>query len=160
MFEKRHQKSPAFHFIFIICPCDNLRHGAKDNANNPDDLPTTPKPNGTILQNTRLHTLTPKLVPIQVIIFASYPITVLLGILSNHPPESYFSRKDNIINVLFLKFAWGWTTIAFFIHVARVPQKVAPLARYMVATCVVVSRYSVVFWSSYHGQGLLFELLG
>ena len=108
-----------------------------------DNLSTTPKPNGTIQPKHTTPSLTPKLVPIHVIIFASYPITVLLGFLSNHPPESYFSRKNNIINVLFLKYAWGWTSIAFFIHVARIPQKVAPLARYMIAT---VWWYLVTQW--------------
>ena len=99
-----------------------------------DDLPTTPKGNGTATTKLTTPTLTPKLIPIQIIIFASYPITVLLGIVSNHTTESYFSRKNNIINVLFLKFTWAWTTIAFFAHVARIPQKVAPIARYLIAT--------------------------
>ena len=85
-------------------------------------------------QNTQLPLLIPKLVPIQVLIFACYPLTVFLGILSNHPRESYFSRKDNFINVLFLKSSWGWTSLAFFAHLIGVPQKVGPLVRYGVAT--------------------------
>ena len=29
---------------------------------------------------------------------------------------------------------WAWTSIAFFLHVARVPQKIGPVARYVSAT--------------------------
>jgi Inositol phospholipid synthesis and fat-storage-inducing TM len=99
-----------------------------------NDIPTSPKSNRTVPSKHTTPSLTPKLVHIQIIIFTVYPITVLLGILSNHPRESYFARKDNFLNVLFLKVAWAWTSLAFFSHIARVPQKVGPLARYGVAT--------------------------
>jgi hypothetical protein len=99
-----------------------------------DMIASTSKPNGTTPSKPATPSLTPKLIPIPVMLFAVYPITVLLGILSNQPPESYFSRKDNLINVLFLKSAWLWTSFAFFSHIARVPQKIGPVARYGVAT--------------------------
>jgi len=99
-----------------------------------NDMPTSPKANGAASPKQTSPFLTPKLVPIHIIIFIIYPITVVLGILSNHPRESYFARKDNFINVLFLKSAWAWTSLAFFSHIARVPQKVGPWARYGVAT--------------------------
>jgi hypothetical protein len=97
-------------------------------------VPSPPKVNGNAISTTPSPTFTPKLSPFQIVILAAYPITVLLGILSNYPQDSYFSRKDNFINIVFLKFTWGWTSLAFFLHLARVPQKVAPLARYATAT--------------------------
>src|SRR5579859_615104 len=96
--------------------------------------PSTQKPNGTIHSPSTRTTFTPKLLPIQLIILAVYPVTVLLGMISNHPPDSYFAQKDNFINVVFLKMGWAWTSIAFFLHLSRIPRKVAPLGRYVVAT--------------------------
>jgi hypothetical protein len=98
------------------------------------NLPPSSKENGTPHNTSTNATLTPRVEPAQLAILAVYPFTVFLGFLSNHPPESYFARKDNFINILFLKFAWAWTSLAFFAHVARVPQKVGPSARYAVAT--------------------------
>ena len=108
-----------------------------------DDFAMTHKANGSVMPTPIGPFLTPKLAPVQIIIFAIYPFTILLGTLSNHPTESYFSRKDNIINILFLKLAWGWTTIAFFMHLARLPQKTRPLVRYVIAT---VWWYLVTQW--------------
>jgi hypothetical protein len=100
----------------------------QDNATN--------KTNGISPTTTPAQTasVTPNLVPVQLIILALYPITVLLGILSNHPPESYFARKDNLINVFFLKFSWGWTSLAFLALLPHVPEKTRSLARFSVAT--------------------------
>jgi hypothetical protein len=83
-------------------------------------------------QNTSIYT--PGLVHLELVILAVYPLTVLLGIISNHPPESYFAQKSNLINLFFLKFGWAWTTIAFILHLSRLPQKVAPSVRYAAAT--------------------------
>ena len=98
------------------------------------NLPPSSKENGTLHNTSTNATLTPRVEPAQMAILAVYPFTVFLGFLSNHPPESYFARKNNFINILFLKFAWAWTSLAFFAHVARVPQKVGPSTRYAVAT--------------------------
>ena len=92
--------------------------------------------NGSLHSKAPPASLTPRLPLTQIAIVATYPITVLLGLVSNHPPDSYFARRDNFINVYFLKFAWFWTSIAFFAHVVRVPRKVAPLVRYLAATVV------------------------
>lgn len=92
------------------------------------------KENGFLPQTTTNPTLTPSFEPVRLALLALYPFTVFLGFLSNHPPDSYFARKDNFINVLFLKFAWGWTSLAFIAHATRVPQKIGPTARYAVAT--------------------------
>jgi Fat storage-inducing transmembrane protein len=75
-----------------------------------------------------------KLDPARVVLLTLYPVTVLLGVIANYPPESYYSQKHNIVNLLFLKFAWGWTTLVFTLHVSRMKDKIAPLARYLVAT--------------------------
>jgi len=95
---------------------------------------STPKQNGSISTKSATPSLTPQFVPLQIAIFALYPLTVVLGIISNHPPESYFARKDNLINLLFLKFAWLWTSIAFFTLLPFSPKKIGPTARYGVAT--------------------------
>jgi Inositol phospholipid synthesis and fat-storage-inducing TM len=108
----------------------------------PDNSPAHPEPpknqktNGASMsspiQNTSIFT--PGLVHLELAILAVYPLTVLLGIISNHPPESYFAKKTNLINLFFLKFGWAWTTIAFIPHLSRLPQKVAPSVRYAAAT--------------------------
>ena len=90
--------------------------------------------NGSLPVSSQPTSPTPALVPVQLAIIAIYPITVFLGILSNHPPHSYFAQKDNIINVVFLKMAWGWTTLAYLALIAHVPQKVNSVARYTVAS--------------------------
>jgi hypothetical protein len=107
---------------------------ANTNGNNP----TPSKINGDITSISTtvpaIATLSPNVPPAHLVVLAAYPITVLLGILSNYPQDSYFSRKDNFVNVYFLKFTWAWSSIVFFAHVARIPQKLAPLARYAMAT--------------------------
>lgn len=109
----------------------------------PDNTQSAQKPNGSASSHRAPTSLAPRFVPVQLVIFALYPITVLLGIISNHPTESYFARKNNLVNVLFLKAAWAWTSLAFLLHVVRVPQKIGPLARYMTAT---VWWYLVTQW--------------
>jgi hypothetical protein len=54
--------------------------------------------------------------------------------VSNRPPESYFARKDNFVNVYFLKFGWLWTSLAFFAHTSQVTNVIGPFVRYVVAT--------------------------
>jgi hypothetical protein len=108
-----------------------------------DNIPSPRESNGPVSSYRVPPYLTPKLVPLQLVILAIYPITVLLGVISNHPAESYFARKDNLINVLFLKLAWAWTSLAFFLHLIRVPQKIGPSTRYVIAT---VWWYLVTQW--------------
>lgn len=106
---------------------------------------TVQKPNGNIIKPHKdtAPSLFPKLDSVQLVILTVYPITVLLGVLSNHPADSYFSRKDNFINIYFLKFGWLWTSVAFFAHIASVPQTVGPFVRYITAT---VWWYLVTQW--------------
>ncbi|CAF9903823.1 MAG: hypothetical protein ALECFALPRED_002996 [Alectoria fallacina] len=73
--------------------------------------------------------------PLETLLLATYPSTLLLGslfsfldpsarhapynpITQSHPPSeapSYFARKSNLFNVLFVKIAWFWVTLAFFL---------------------------------------------
>ncbi|KAF3928973.1 hypothetical protein ABW19_dt0201255 [Dactylella cylindrospora] len=80
-----------------------------------------------------------------ILLSALYPATILLGCLfsiiaPNGQSASYFSRKGNIFNVMFVKRGWLWTTIAFLIHVfnLRHPNKsqarVKALTRWGLAT--------------------------
>ncbi|KAG0292753.1 hypothetical protein BGZ96_003733 [Linnemannia gamsii] len=76
-------------------------------ANTPADIrpPTTP--------------FSTFLLPHQYLVFI-FPVTLLFGSLfgyigGNQP--SYFSNKRNILNILFVKNGWGWTSIAFFIYI-------------------------------------------
>lgn len=96
--------------------------------------PSTQKANIYLHSKPSTPSLTPKLGLHQIAILAAYPITVFLGMISNHPSESYFALKGNFLNVFFLKFAWGWTSLAFFMHVARIPRKLVPIGRYAIAT--------------------------
>jgi len=119
-----------------VYPCSAPTMDSPPNKTN-GPFPTPPQnTNGSLYTKSFPASLTPRLLPIQIIILVIYPITVLLGLVSNHPPDSYFARKDNFINVYLLKFAWFWTTIVFFAHVVRVPRKMAPVVRYLAATIV------------------------
>lgn len=50
----------------------------------------------------------------ELIILLLYPITCILGqlVYSTGPPSSYFSNKKNILNVVFVKNGWFWTSVA------------------------------------------------
>ncbi|KAK6510348.1 hypothetical protein TWF506_009462 [Arthrobotrys conoides] len=61
---------------------------------------------------------------ILILISLIYPATIVLGSLFSiispiGQSASYFSRKNNIFNVLFVKIGWFWTTVAFLVHVAN-----------------------------------------
>ncbi|KZF23516.1 hypothetical protein L228DRAFT_282237 [Xylona heveae TC161] len=80
--------------------------------------------------------------PLESILLAIYPATLLLGslfslidpsarvapysaTLQSHPPEvapSYFAQKKNIFNVWFVKKGWFWTTLAYFIFLFTHPS--------------------------------------
>ena len=55
-----------------------------------------------------------------------YPATLLIAgtfsLLSPSPAasSSYFSLKTNFFNVVFVKYGWAWTTLAFALHLRRV----------------------------------------
>ena len=48
-----------------------------------------------------------------------------------HPShdDSYFARKSNVFNQLFVKKAWGWTSLAFFLIYGTSPSSKRSLAR-------------------------------
>ncbi|EPS42911.1 hypothetical protein H072_3217 [Dactylellina haptotyla CBS 200.50] len=63
-----------------------------------------------------------------------YPTTILLGSLfsvvaPNGRSASYFSRKNNMFNVFFVKIGWFWTTAAFLVHIANLRHPNASKAR-------------------------------
>ncbi|CAI2183692.1 6206_t:CDS:1 [Funneliformis geosporum] len=55
----------------------------------------------------------------QIFLGLIYVFTVVLGSLARMP-ESYWSSRSNIINKLFVKVGWFWTTIVFIIYAIRV----------------------------------------
>ncbi|KAF3163482.1 hypothetical protein TWF106_004780 [Orbilia oligospora] len=61
---------------------------------------------------------------ILILISLIYPATIVLGSLFSiispiGQSASYFSRKNNIFNVLFVKIGWFWTTVAFLVHITN-----------------------------------------
>lgn len=80
--------------------------------------------------------------PLEAILLAIYPGTLLLGSLfsslqpaSRNAPylphsqsydpgyaPSYFARKSNVFNVYFVKIGWFWTTLAFFLLIFSHPS--------------------------------------
>ncbi|KAK3953406.1 inositol phospholipid synthesis and fat-storage-inducing TM-domain-containing protein [Pseudoneurospora amorphoporcata] len=81
--------------------------------------------------------------PTETVLLAGYPVLLLFGTLfsllnpsvraspydfmsQSHVQDSgavpsYFARKDNIFNVLFVKRAWFWITVSFFVFVFTHP---------------------------------------
>ncbi|KAF9355659.1 hypothetical protein BGX26_006284, partial [Mortierella sp. AD094] len=65
------------------------------------------------------------LLPHQYISFI-FPVTLILGSLFGSiggDRASYFSNKRNILNMLFVKNGWGWTTLVFLVYLAIVYGK-------------------------------------
>lgn len=80
--------------------------------------------------------------PLETLALAAYPALLAFGTLfsalspqtrgapydaaaqSHHPDfaPSYFARKDNAVNVLFVKRGWAWVTVAFAVFVATHPS--------------------------------------
>jgi hypothetical protein len=76
-----------------------------------------------------------------------------------HPSAStsYFARKSNILNQLFVKKAWGWTSLAFFVIMATSPPEKRTanrLLQWVIATCVWAG-----FASWFFGPALLERFL-
>ncbi|GJJ69231.1 hypothetical protein EMPS_01577 [Entomortierella parvispora] len=75
---------------------------------------TTPGPWSPILSSL--------LLPHQFLCFI-FPVTLLLGSIFGFvggDRPSYFSNKRNILNMLFVKNGWGWTSIVFLMYLAVV----------------------------------------
>ena len=82
--------------------------------------------------------------PTELVLLAGYPLLLLFGALfSLISPEtraapydaighshiqtselmpSYFARKDNLLNILFVKRGWAWITVAFFVFALTHPS--------------------------------------
>ncbi|KAH8165722.1 hypothetical protein CIB48_g2533 [Xylaria polymorpha] len=93
----------------------------------------------TIHPTTRSSPFLPT--PLETLLFAAYPVILVFGTLfsvlspetraapydaarQSHVPAhapSYFARKDNLFNVLFVKRGWLWITVAFVVFVATHP---------------------------------------
>ncbi|KAK6542207.1 hypothetical protein TWF694_007966 [Orbilia ellipsospora] len=99
--------------------------------------PTTSNPPSPQLAASQYATGPPSAETHQLILFllaSIYPATILLGCLfsiisPNGQSASYFSRKNNVFNVFFVKIGWFWTTAAFFVHVANLRHPNASQAR-------------------------------
>ncbi|KAI5804483.1 inositol phospholipid synthesis and fat-storage-inducing TM-domain-containing protein [Geopyxis carbonaria] len=71
-----------------------------------------------------------------------YPITLVFASLYYNfsqdasASSSYFSQKGNLFNVYFVKGAWGWTSVAFLVHIytLRFSSKSKALMRWALAT--------------------------
>ena len=125
--------------LISACPfvMDTIRPPDNENSTTKPEAAEERKTNGAAtssIPQANASLFVPTLVQTELIILAAYPLTVLLGSISNHPADSYFALKRNFINVFFLKFAWAWTTVAFIPHLMILQKKVAPLTRYAVAT--------------------------
>ncbi|OIW33106.1 hypothetical protein CONLIGDRAFT_628037 [Coniochaeta ligniaria NRRL 30616] len=103
--------------------------------------------------------------PTELLLLAAYPALLLFGAAfsaispqtraapffpgthahSQEPGQapSYFARKDNLLNTLFVKRGWAWFTLAFAFWVGTHPALAAPRARVRAA-----ARWGVVtvFW--------------
>jgi len=76
-----------------------------------------------------------------------------------HPSHdySYFARKTNIFNRVFVKQAWGWTSLAFFLIYATSPLHKRSLAR--VGTWVATTWLWAAFTLWFFGPSLFDRLL-
>jgi len=80
--------------------------------------------------------------PNEYLVALIYPATLALAsvfyLLSPSPTvnESYFSHKRNLVNVVFVKYGWFWTTAVFLVHMSRLrfSSKPKALLRWMLAT--------------------------
>jgi len=80
--------------------------------------------------------------PNEYLVALIYPVTLALAsvfyLLSPSPTvnESYFSHKRNLVNVVFVKYGWFWTTAVFLLHMSRLSSSSKPkaLLRWALAT--------------------------
>src|SRR5205807_7286989 len=101
-----------------------------------DDSPQPPSRSPTLPSPTLV------LSPTDILIASIYPLTLIAGsafsVLSSSPEStnSFFSHKRNFVNVIFVKYGWLWTTLAFLIHTRRLRPslRVKAILRYAVAT--------------------------
>ncbi|KAI7903922.1 Fat storage-inducing transmembrane protein [Cokeromyces recurvatus] len=64
--------------------------------------------------------------PHQIVSFILYPATIFVAFLYSalgNPPNTYFSSKRNIFNVLFVKIGWFWVTLVYFVYLCLVRSR-------------------------------------
>ncbi|KAH0607079.1 uncharacterized protein H6S33_003067 [Morchella sextelata] len=141
---------------------DSNGHTDSNGPNTPTPTPNGTTPNGIAPNGTTpngITPITPPILPTPEPAYYSliptgydrytaglYPTTLLFGslysILSPDPASthSYFSHKSNLLNTLFVKNGWLWTTIVFALHLSRLRLSTRPQAllqaflRYTLAT--------------------------
>ncbi|KAI1854885.1 hypothetical protein JX265_002524 [Neoarthrinium moseri] len=84
--------------------------------------------------------------PLEVLVLAVYPVLLIFGTLFSvlspetravpydatgqshvqHDAPSYFARKNNLFNTLFVKRGWGWITLAFVAFLLTHPALASP----------------------------------
>lgn len=118
-----------------------IRRNGSSTLKQPAASPTpTSSPNPRHASPSPLQSLLPT--PLETLILLTYPSTLLLGSLfsildpaarrapynpvtQSHPPSqapNYFARKGNVFNVFFVKIAWFWVTVAFFLFLILHPS--------------------------------------
>ncbi|KAJ8522437.1 hypothetical protein ONZ45_g944 [Pleurotus djamor] len=72
-----------------------------------------------------------------------------------HPLQAshYFANKSNILNVLFIKRAWGWTSLAFFALFATSPRRIRTVNRFV--SWIAATLVWVAFTGWFFGPALL-----
>jgi len=73
----------------------------------------------------------------------------------SHLPERphFFARKSNPINQIFVKNAWGWTSLAYLLHLASSPPA-RTSRRSRLAVWLLATAFWVVFTTWFFGAGL------
>lgn len=110
----------------------------RNGATSPKSSKSTP----TTTQHTARKSWPLLPTPLETVILAVFPSTLLLGsffsllnptsraspyipLAQSHSPElapSYFAQKRNLFNIFFVKIGWFWTSLAFFIFLALHPS--------------------------------------
>jgi len=119
--------------------------------------------------------------PLETLLLAIYPTTLLLGslfslldpsarhapynpITQSHPPSeapSYFAQKKNLFNVFFVKIAWFWVTLAYylflFLHPSTGPSGLVLTAKRLrgILRWMVVTAYWAIVTQWFFGPALI-----
>ena len=166
--QKKNKEMPSDPIRRYKSPADLTR------AHPPSPSPTPPNPNTTTTHPSRTRTTRPRTTPYlptptELFLLSLYPTLLTLGSLyallnpseihqqqhhlaslAAHAAPSYFARKDNVFNTLFVKKGWAWISGAFavflFTHPAMrgdVTARVRAGVRWVVVTgwWVVVTRW-------------------
>ncbi|KAF9429030.1 hypothetical protein BGZ76_001951 [Entomortierella beljakovae] len=106
------RKQQTSHASTTRAPTDNIQEAVNaSSTTNPDD-DLLSKSLSFLEQTLFLH-------PYQLIAFV-FPLTLVFGCTYGYfnTSPSIFSNKRNLLNVIFAKNAWGWTSLVFFFYIA------------------------------------------